>query len=248
VSAYDIAVIADDPAAYYRLDGADAEGHAEDAFAGAGAPRGYWSGGRTRTMLPNGDWGAAFNGIDGRFEVESFAGSSAATTGALTVEAWIRPDSLIVPVPVGSGYCHWLSKTAPGFNEWAMRYYSRLNSETPPRPNAISGYAYNPAGGLGAGSRFQDPIVPGQWIHVALVIDATDVDEDVHPMGVTRIYRDGVLRDADSLEVYNVVPTRGPAPVRIGWRFPGAVAKVAFYDRAVPAERLVAHRDAMVAS
>lgn len=67
--------------------------------------------------------------------------------------------------PVGS----WAARQEP----WPSRFssgrasrrgvrqqmYSLTNAETPPRPNRISGYAFNPAGGLGSGAFFQDPII-----------------------------------------------------------------------------------------
>jgi hypothetical protein len=44
--------------------------------------------------------------------------------------------------------------------KYALRMYSLANAETP--PNRISGYAFNPAGGLGSGAFFQDPVIPSE--------------------------------------------------------------------------------------
>ena len=60
-------------------------------------------------------------------------------------------------------------KGEAGSHEYALRMYSRQNAAS--RPNRISGYAFNPQGGLGSGSYFQDPVTKGEWIYVAVVID-----------------------------------------------------------------------------
>ena len=52
-----------------------------------------------------------------------------------------------------------------------MRMYSATNTEVPERPNRISGYVWNLAGGLGSGAYFQDPVKVNQWIMVTLVLD-----------------------------------------------------------------------------
>jgi hypothetical protein len=240
MSIYDDTILGDEPVAYYAM---GTVGWESDVL--GTSPPGQYHGSCIGTLMPNDDWATVFEGMNGYLSIPDMSTFSPATTGVLTVEAWLRPDTLRVPMPQGSGYCHWLSKTAPDANEWALRYYSRENSETPPRPNHISGYAYNPAGGLGAGSRIQDPVTPGEWIHVALVIDTTDVGIG-HVTGRTRIYRNGMLRDLDALSSYSIVPVHTAAPVRVGYRLVGAVGKVAFYDRALPAERLLAHHQAMV--
>jgi hypothetical protein len=46
-------------------------------------------------------------------------------------------------------------KGTDGKQEYAMRMYSYSNSEKPPRPNRISAYVFNLAGGKGAGAYFQ---------------------------------------------------------------------------------------------
>jgi hypothetical protein len=121
--------------------------------------------------------------------------------------------------------------------------YSYSNQEN--RPNRISGYAFNPAGGLGAGSYFQDVVRPHRWIHVTLVVNA-NARSSRYPMGYTRIYKNGVLRDTDSLADYGIVPRSGSAPLRIGTGylqsfFQGAIGDVAFYNHELSAARIRAH-------
>jgi hypothetical protein len=175
---------------------------------------------------------------------------SVPTTGILTIEAWLRPDVYNFPgaEPSGDGpYCHWIGKGVYGPNavEWAGRMYSRDNSA---RPNRISGYAFPEAGGLGAGSYFEDVVVAGDWIHWVLIIDTVNLGGD--GWGTVTIYRDGVQRDQDTLGApYNVVPANTTAPLRIaaamGTYFTGAVDRVAVYNYRLPQARIAAHTAAM---
>ena len=70
-----------------------------------------------------------------------------------------------------------------------------------------------------------------------------------YPSGYSRIYKNGVLRDTDSLQDYNIVPQSGTLHWRIGTgylgsHFKGAIGNVAFYPREVSAARLRAHHRA----
>ncbi|MER5639395.1 LamG domain-containing protein [Kitasatospora sp. NPDC002227] len=243
-STYDTVVLADAPALYLPL----GETGTNSETVGPGAVT-YWNSPGTAT-LPNGDTASLFNGTSQYVEIPAQEQQSAATTGQLTVEAWIRPDSTTFPKVEGTGYVHWLGKLTygpAGGCEWAARIYSQGNTEG--RGNRISGYAFNPAGGLGAGSYFQDPVVPGQWIHYALVINS-NYSSATYPAGYVRIYKDGALRDQDSLADYGIVPTRTPSPVRIGTAslrsyFLGAIGKVAIYPRELTASQIRAHHQAM---
>ncbi|WP_143343207.1 LamG domain-containing protein, partial [Crossiella equi] len=137
----------------------------------------------------------------------------------------------------------------PGQHEYVARMYAKTNTED--RPNRVSGYAFNPSGGLGAGSYFQDALTAGRWIHYVLVINAR-VRTPEYPHGYTKVYRDGVLRDQDHLVIRDVVitPVDGTAPLRVGTRdfgswFAGAVGKVAVYGHELSAARVAAHTAAM---
>lgn len=187
-----------------------------------------------------------FDGVGTYIEVPSSPDFSVTTTGALTVSARIRPETLLFANTEGSGYVHWLGKGKKGQYEWTFRIYSEDNTEG--RGNRISFYVFNPAGGLGIGSHFQDALEPGQWIYV---VGAADNHR-------TSIYRDGVKRDSD-VYVGKVTPQAGNAPLCIGTRdlnsfFQGEIGEVRVWNRlltdaevaglfnagVVPSDRLVA--------
>lgn len=175
-----------------------------------------------------------FDGKSGYVEIPDADIFSEPTTGELTVEAWMRPDSLSMPNQESSGYVHWLGKGTAGEHEWVARMYQRGNDED--RENRISFYAFNPNGGLGAGSYFQDNVEVGEWIHYVGSFD------DVR----TYIFKNGNQRDSDLLSGYDIEPRNGDAPVRIATRdrnsyFFGAIARVAFYDTRLSEARIAAH-------
>jgi hypothetical protein len=200
-------------------------GGAGNAGAGGGAGAG---GATTSTGAP------VFNGSTGYVEIPDADVFSEATTGALSVEAWMRPDSLAMPNDESSGYVHWMGKGTNNQHEWVARMYQQGNSED--RANRISFYSFNLTGGLGAGSYFQDTVVVGQWIHYAGTFDDTR----------TYIYKNGERRDSDLLSDYDIVPQNGTAPVRIGTRdmnsfFQGAIARVAIYNTRLTDQQVAAH-------
>jgi hypothetical protein len=181
-----------------------------------------------------------FNGSTGYVEIPDADVFSESTTGALSVEAWMRPDSLTMPNAESSGYVHWMGKGTSGQHEWVARMYQQGNSED--RANRISFYSFNLTGGLGAGSYFQDTVVVGQWIHYAGTFDDTR----------TYIYKNGVMRDSDLLSDYSIVPMNGTAPVRIGTRdmnsfFQGSIARVAIYNVRLTEQQILAHHAARAA-
>lgn len=222
-----------------------------DAEVRADHPAGYWPLGAGAT-LPNGDPAALFDGASQWAAVHDAAAYSVPTTGALTVEMWLRPDVLDFghAETSGDGPCVYplikgTTFGSGGDQEWAIRMYSRASN----RPNRISGYVFDPAGGLGAGSYVQDPVTPGQWLHIALVIDTITKGPD--GWGTTKLYKNGALRDTDSLGgAYDITPVNNGAPVQVGARpghsyFQGGIGKLAIYGHAVPAARLAAHHAAM---
>jgi hypothetical protein len=184
-----------------------------------------------------------FNGTSAYVEVANSADFSVATTGSLSVSAWMRPDTLTFPNTEGSGYVHWLGIGTAGEHEWVLRMYSQDNQEN--RANRISFYVFNPQGGLGIGSYFEDPVIPGEWIHVVGVVDGRR----------TRIYRNGVQRDCDQYTGNDdskchhyasnlwITPKHGNAPLRLGTRdlhsyFQGALAQVRIWNRALSADEI----------
>jgi hypothetical protein len=240
-SAYDQAILRDHPVLYLPL--AAPRGSAvERDLSGAGHLGTYLPerSDPAKTRMPNGDVATVFNGDGDYLEVPSASTFSVPRRGTLTIEAWIRPDTLEFPVQEGEGFVYWAGKGEPGQYEYAGRMYSRTNTASPPRPNRISGYAFNLDGGLGSGSYFQDPVTAGTWIYVAILIGPEDVS----------IYKAAVLRKTTPLSQFNVTPEPGSAPLRIGTRdlnsfFKGAIGKVALYDKALTASQLKAHEQAM---
>jgi hypothetical protein len=246
VSAYDRLILADGPILYLTM-GTPEQGRELDrtgrprqgTYAPAGSPP-------QATALPNGDLCARFDGASQYLEVPDADDLSIPTTRRLTLEAWMRPDVLELPSKEGTGYVHWLGKGESGAQEYVLRMYSLTNTES--RPSRISGYAFNLSGGLGSGSYFQDPLSAGEWIHVVVAFDLDEMPGAIP--GTVKIYKNGVLRDTDALAAFQVVPGNGTAPLRVGTRdrhsfFPGAIGKVAVYDRQLTPAQVLSHAQAM---
>lgn len=178
-----------------------------------------------------------FDGKQSYVEVPNNKNFSVSADG-LTVSVWMRPDTLKFPYVDGTGYVHWLGvgegSGASGQQEWAFRIYSEGNSEN--RENRISFYLFNPEGKEGVGSYFQEPVMPGQWIHVVGIADRQN----------TYIYKNGVLKKCDQYAASGagtcekhpeiIQPRHGSAPLRIGHRdeksfFLGALKKVRIWNR-----------------
>ncbi len=183
-----------------------------------------------------------FDGEADYIEISDDADFSVATTGQLSVSAWIRPDVLTFPVFQSTGYVHWMGKGEAGQHEWVFRMYNEQTTDTPPRPNRISFYVFNPVGGEGIGSYFQEPVQAGEWIHVVGMADGE----------TTSIYKNGEFKDCDRYTgtgpgpCHNypsdrwITPTQGIAPLRIGTRdlesfFLGAIREVRIWSRALTA-------------
>jgi len=243
LSAYDSLILSDNPVGYWLLN----KGETSDAS--PSGLNGTYSGScRGQATLPNGDTANVFNGLDNYFEIPDNDTLEVTTTGALTIEAWMRIGAYDFPA-TENNYVHWMGKGTSGQHLWVARMYNQNDTS---RPQRISGYCFNLNGGLGAGSYFQDVIGLTTWIHYTLVIN-TKATSTSYPTGYTKIYRDGVLRDTDSLQGYNIIPGNGNAPTRIGTRdfnsfFKGAIGKVAIYNYELTAAQLLAHRNSMVAS
>jgi concanavalin A-like lectin/glucanase superfamily protein len=194
-------------------------------------------------------------GTDSYVEIASIADYSIATTGALSVAAWIRPDTLNFSRWQGSGYVHWLGKGDSGEHEWTFRMYNRDGTtEDPPRPNRISFYTFNPDGGLGVGSYFQDALQEASWIFVVGVADSAR----------THMYRDGRHRRCDTYRgpatgrcpihfqpppndnlQLEIDPIPGSAPLRFGTRdfnsfFQGGLSRARIWNRALGAGEISA--------
>lgn len=242
ISAYDKVITTDKPVLYLPL--SDISGECEDSFQKNNATQTNIS---QVTELPNGDFAFVFNGTDSSVTVQDKDSFSVSTTSQLTLEAWMQPNTLEFLSQEGSGYVHWMGKGEKDSYEYVARMYSYSNSEN--RPNRISGYAFNPDGGLGVGSYFQDTIANGEWIYYVLVINTSSTSE-TFPMGYSKIYKNGILQDQDNLAELNIIPVNGSAPFRIGTRdfssfFEGAIGKVAIYDYELTEIQIFAHYQEM---
>jgi hypothetical protein len=198
--------------------------------------------------LPNGDPAAEFDGNRQYLQVPATASLSVTHTGCLTVQAWVRPATLRFRHEEGTGYVYILGKGVTGKQEYALRMYSRTNSEVPERPNRVSAYVFNLAGGKGSGAYFQDRVRAQEWMMVTFVIDAHR--SAAWPAGYVAIYKNGQLRGRVSLGQFHVTPRAAGAPLRIATRqlesyFRGAVGKVAVFGYVLSPQRIRATFTAM---
>lgn len=175
--------------------------------------------------------GATFDGKS-YIEIPSHKDLSAVTTGAIsilvfnTITDWKGAGA--------SEYVHWLGKGVSGAHEYTYRHYVEGGTgEAPTRQNRTSFYCFNTAGGLGAGSYFQDPdgsaerVIVGQY-------DKTTVE----------MWKNGVKRDSDALSGYSITLSATSTPVRLGTRdmqtgfLVGRLRRVAFFDRKLTAAEI----------
>ena len=248
---YDTAVLDDHPVMFLNLGNAhnskfqpDQTGHGHQGkYLPDGAPP-------VSVPMPNGDSGVKFDGARQYLEVASAPELSVPTTGVLSIEVWMSLNTLQFQNQEGSGYVYWLGKGDTRQYEYAGRIYSLTNTEVPSRPNRISGYALNLVGGLGSGSYFQDPVQPHEWVHIVLVINTKQISPQF-PTGYFLIYKNGVMRKKTALKEFNVVPSAGSTPLRVGTMnmksfFAGAIGKVALYNYELTTQQIEAHTRRMV--
>ena len=218
----------------------------------------------------SGDIYLQFNGIDAYVEIPSIADYSLAMTGALTVAAWIRPNTLNFPnVETGSDYIHWFGKGdksgSDGNQEWTFRMYNHSTPlEDPPRPNRISFYVFNPQGGLGVGSYVQVKVAKAHWMHVVGMADdkCTYFYEDGQYIRCST-YR-GPAQGPCEIQEQNgtqvvVNPQAGSAALRLGTKdlgsfLEGGLSRVRLWNRTLTAAEVsslyatdIAPRDGLVA-
>src|SRR5262245_12000074 len=151
---YSQKVLAKHPVAYWRLGepkgptAADATGSGND-----GTYHGTPTYREPGAISHDPDTSVELDGRDSYIEIPDHKDFSVPASGqGLTVEVWLRPHVLTFPGETSDPHIHWVGKGGPGEYEWGFRFYSRRSS----RPNRISTYVWNPAGGLGAGAYFQD--------------------------------------------------------------------------------------------
>jgi hypothetical protein len=240
---YARAILRDHPAGYWTFD--DPRG-SSTASATAGTANGSYAGDPATVRGVSGlarryDGGRSYATIPDRPAWRQ------PTAGALTVEFWMRPDRLVFANEEGSGYVWVVGKGGTGQQEWAFRMYGSDNTESPPRANRISFYAYPLAGGQGPGAYFQEPVLTGRWIYVVGELTKDGV----------RIYRDGELTEGPEPPTryshYHVTLRDGTAPVRVGTRdlhsfFAGTVDELAIYPSLLSQRQIDAHYHAGLAA
>lgn len=245
---YDRQVLADAPIMYLAM--AHPSNGTEADLSGNGHTGTYLPvGSRPKTAtLPDGDQVAQFNGSGQYLQVPSTASLSVTHTGCLTIQAWVRPTTLQFPHEEGSGYVYILGKGASHKQEYALRMYSKINQEVPVRPNRVSAYVFNLAGGKGSGSYFQDQIQANAWMMITMIID--DQPSAAWPSGYVAIYKNDQLRGQVSISQFNVTPQASTAPFCVATRqlesyFQGAIGKVAVFDYVLSPQRVAAIYNAM---
>ncbi len=244
-SSYYQSVLAKHPIAYWRLGevkGPTAFDATVNKHDGAfhGSPTYHETGG----IKHDPDTAIKLDGRGSYIEVPDSKDFSQPTSGqGLTAEAWIRPDVLVFEGETRDPHIHWLGKGDTEQYEWAFRFYSKEST----RPNRISAYIWNPAGGLGAGAYFQDVLNPGEWIHVVACYDPGD---ETNPTAGVSVYKNGVLRGGASTQPgalyreYNVKPAHGSALLRLGTRdlnsfLVGGLDEVAIYPRVLKSAEIL---------
>lgn len=183
---------------------------------------------------------AVFNGA-GAINLGDHNDFSAATTGELSIALFLTIDDW--RGKGASEYVHWAGKGKAGGHEWTFRHYVKGGTgEAATRQGRMSFYHFNPAGGLGAGSYFQD----GTFPTTERMVVAT-----VKKGGNIQLYVNGALKDTDALSGYSVVPQNTTSPVFLGTRGDGTglligkIRRVGFYNRVLTATEvatLYAHR------
>jgi hypothetical protein len=256
---YDQTVLCDQPVAYWAMKGTastepDLVGGNTGTYEGA-VP--------TATTLPNGDGVAHFDGTSGYLTIPSNAAFSLPTTHNLTWEGWIKADTLQFPHASSDGYVDWMGKCADYSPtcEWEARMYSTTTSES--RPNRMSAYIFNNTAGLGSAADWQPAdslIAASTWYYVVGEYTTLSAPSDcqntsMYP-GSINVWVNGVEWSHGShgqtgcMSQYSVVPTANDSPLNVGtmagdtW-FPGAIGKVAIYDKLLTQAQITAHYQAM---
>ncbi len=156
-------------------------------------------------------FGQLFDGGNDYIEIPDSDDFSISLQQGITISCWIRPDVLDFPEaepssdPVQGSYVNLFGKSqygSPNQEEWQFRIYCKTGSD---RPNQLSFYVFNLAGGYGAGAdATRDTLIPGQWIHLVGVVDENNV----------YLYKNGILRETVSIAGYTF--ENGTANVREG--------------------------------
>lgn len=170
----------------------------------------------------------------------------------LSVEVWMRPDTLHFQGEGDKKYIHWLGKGEAKRMEWGFRLYS---SDHARRPKRISAYAWNPQGGEGAGAYYEGALVAERkWIHLVACFQ-----HYVHPwerMTGVQLFVNGQFVQGPPTSgthyfnegSWSVVPRSGDAPLRFATRsetansfLTGRIDEVAIYPKVLTPEAIKRH-------
>jgi concanavalin A-like lectin/glucanase superfamily protein len=245
-SSYNQIVLADHPVAFWNV---DPKNKSEVDLSGNGNTGTYENGLPAMTTMPDGDTAADFNGTSQYLTIPSNISFSIPTTGNLTWEAWIRPDTLQFPNGTSDSYVEFIGKCAHHSPtcEWQGRMYDEMTLQAG-RSSRISAYVYNPTAGLGSGADWQptnDLFHTGQWIQVVgeytTHTQPSDCPDTSAYPGSINIWVDGVKwnqsyhSSTGCMSQYKIKPQTENSPLNIGtlslstW-FKGAIGKVAIYN------------------
>ncbi len=254
--AYAEAVLADLPVGYWRLNEptydeqvADESGHHHH-----GSFVGRPSLGEQGAIQQNPNCSMSF-ASEAHIEIPRSTEFSIQTSGeGLSVEVWMRPDTLLYEGEGNKKYIHWLGKGEPERMEWGFRLYS---SDHPQRPKRISAYAWNPQGDLGAGAYYEgDLVAESEWIHLVACFQHY-VDLCVKKAGVQLFVNGEFVQGPPSSGTlyfnegsWSVVPRSGDAPLRFATRsatansfLTGRIDEVAIYPKVLTPEKIKRHYD-----
>lgn len=154
-----------------------------------------------------------FDGVNDYVEIQNDAVFSPATTGKFTFSAIITPDVLDFTDSQAmggdeGGSVHIIGKYESSAAEYYLRMYNKTGSS---RPNRISFYVFESAGGEGIGGYFEDTLVAGEPMLITGTVDGQYVS----------IYKNGVLRQSTDYTIDQgyagpLTLSATASPVRIG--------------------------------
>lgn len=171
--------------------------------------------------------GSSYIEIASRPEFEATGSGAMTVVVFMAVDQWTRSPN--------AEYVHWMGKGETGQHSWTFRHYVKGGTgEASTRHDRTSFYAYNAAGGLGAGSYVQHDTYPTTERMIVGTVDRVNIG----------IGDDGTISMVKPLSGYSIVQTYTQAPVRIGTRdkasgyLIGKVRRVAFYNRILTAQEI----------
>ena len=106
---YDQVILTDHPVAFWDI---NPKSNTESDLSGHGNTGTYLSSIPSTAVMPNGNTAAKLNGSSQYMTVTSSPAFSISTTGNLTWEAWIRPDTLQFPNGTSDNYVEFIGKCA----------------------------------------------------------------------------------------------------------------------------------------